>query len=105
MVMTLLAPADGKVHFQLLEGSLMTAGDLIARLELDNPAAVQQVTPYTGGFPEMGPPLVHNAKVDQRFKDAVTAAKMILQGVALLFIAAPFLCKQRMVICSCFVPC
>ena len=31
MVMTLLAPADGRVRFQQLEGALLTAGDLIAR--------------------------------------------------------------------------
>ena len=33
MVMTLLAPADGRVRFQQLEGALLTAGDLIARLD------------------------------------------------------------------------
>ena len=80
MVMTLLAPADGLVHFQQLEGSLLSAGDLIARLELDNPAAAQQITPYTGGFPELGPPLVHSSKVDQRFKAALASAKNVLQG-------------------------
>ena len=80
MVMTLLAPADGLVHFQQLEGSLLSAGDLIARLQLDNPAAAQQVTPYNGGFPELGPPLVHSSKVDQRFKAAFASAKNVLQG-------------------------
>lgn len=80
MVMTLLAPADGQVHFQQLEGALLAAGDLIAKLDLDNPAAVQAVTPYKGSFPELGPPLVHSSRIDMRFKAAFQAAKNILQG-------------------------
>lgn len=44
MVMTLLAPASGKVHYQQLEGAALSSGDLIARLDLDNPEAAQQVT-------------------------------------------------------------
>ena len=80
MVMTLLAPAAGMVNFQQLEGALLVAGNLIAILDLDNPEAVQAVEPYTGSFPEMGPPLVHSAKVDQCFKNAFQSAKNILQG-------------------------
>lgn len=80
MVMTLLAPAPGKVRFQQLEGALLAAGDMIARLDLDDPAAVQAVTPYTGSFPELGPPQVHSSRSDQRFKSAFQAAKNILQG-------------------------
>ena len=80
MVMTLLAPAAGRVNFQQLEGALLVAGNLIAILELDNPETVQTVEPYNGSFPEMGPPLVHSAKVDQRFKNALQGAKNALQG-------------------------
>ncbi len=40
MMMTLLAPAAGMVHFQLPEGSVLAPGQLIARLDLDDPAAV-----------------------------------------------------------------
>ena len=80
MLMTLLSPADGKVNFQQIEGALLTAGNLIAILDLDDPTAVQSVTDYTGNFPELGPPLVHSSKVDQRYKSAFRAAKNILQG-------------------------
>lgn len=80
MLMTLLAPADGKVNFQQIEGAVLLAGNLIAILDLDDPGAVQSVTEYTGNFPEMGPPLVHSSKVDQRFKGAIQAAQNILQG-------------------------
>lgn len=41
MMMALLAPADGVVRFQVLEGSILSAGDLVARLELDDAGAVQ----------------------------------------------------------------
>ena len=81
MVMTLLAPADGCVLFQKLEGSLLSPGDLIAQLELDNPDAAQQVTPYCGGFPELGPPLVQSFKVDQKFKTTLADCKNVLQGM------------------------
>lgn len=38
MIMPLLAPAPGKVHFNVQEGGLLNAGDLIATLELDDPS-------------------------------------------------------------------
>lgn len=80
MVMTLLAPASGKIFYQALEGSALASGDMIARLELDNPEAAQQVVEHKGGFPELGPPLVYSSKVHQKFKTAFTAAKNVLQG-------------------------
>ena len=81
MVMTLVAPASGKIYYQALEGSPLSSGDMIARLVLDNPDAAQQITQHTGGFPiELGPPLVYSSKVDQKFKTAFTAAKNVLQG-------------------------
>ena len=84
MVMTLLAPAAGKVTFQQLEGALLVAGNLIAILDLDNPETVQTIESFVGSFPEMGPPLVHSSKVDQRFKNAFQGARNILQGTAYL---------------------
>ena len=80
MVMPLLTPATGKINFQLPEGAVLTAGDLIAVLDLDDPGAVTAAAPYPGGFPELGPPLVHSQGVDYRFKEAYAASKMILEG-------------------------
>ncbi len=40
MMMPLLAPASGVVTFTLPEGAVLNAGDLIGRLQLDNPNAV-----------------------------------------------------------------
>lgn len=59
---------------------MINSGDLIARLELDDPGAVTAAVPYPGGFPELGPPLVHSQGVDHRFKEAYAAAKMIMAG-------------------------
>ena len=81
MLMPLLTPASGKIHFQLPEGAVLCSGDLIARLELDDCNAVTAAQPYPGGFPELGPPLVHSQGVDYRFKEAYSAAKMILEGM------------------------
>ena len=69
---------------QVPEGSVINSGDLIAQLELDDPGAVTAAVPYPGGFPELGPPLVHSQGVDYRFKEAYSAAKMILEGVRCL---------------------
>ena len=41
MVMAVVAPTNGIVHFKMLEGSLLTAGDLVARLDLDDPVSAQ----------------------------------------------------------------
>ena len=42
MMMTLMAPAAGAVRFVLPEGSTLLPGQLIAELELDDPAAVRR---------------------------------------------------------------
>ena len=41
MLMPLLSPAAGRIAFQLPEGAVLSAGDLIARLELDDAGACQ----------------------------------------------------------------
>ena len=85
MLMPLLTPAAGLIQFQLPEGAILASGDLIARLELDDPAAVLPAVPYTGNFPELGPPLVHSQGIDHRFKEAYAAAKMIMAGALPVF--------------------
>lgn len=82
MLMPLLTPAAGKINFQLPEGAVLMAGNLIAVLDLDDPGAVTAASPYPGSFPELGPPLVHSQGVDFRFKEAYSAAKMILEGMS-----------------------
>ena len=81
MVMPLLAPAAGTLHFLLPEGASLSAGDLIARLEVDDAAEVVQAEPYLGTFPaEMGPPVVESNQLDQRFRAAFEQCKMVMAG-------------------------
>lgn len=80
MVMTLLAPAAGHVHFMLPEGSVLSPGQLIARLELDDPDSVCRAELFEGNFPELGPPVVVADGVGQRFQAALEAAKNVCGG-------------------------
>ena len=83
MIMPLLAPAAGHLRPQLLGGAIMKAGDLIASLDLDDPAATSKAQPFTGAFPDLGPPIVFSSGVDVKFSNALNAANMIMAGEAL----------------------
>ncbi|KAL2249829.1 acetyl-CoA carboxylase 1-like isoform X1 [Sesamum indicum] len=80
MCMPLLSPASGKIHFKMSEGQAMQAGELIARLDLDDPSAVRKAEPFHGSFPILGPPTAISGKVHQRCAASLNAARMILAG-------------------------
>ncbi|MQM19485.1 hypothetical protein Taro_052489 [Colocasia esculenta] len=80
MCMPLLLPASGVIHFVMTEGQAMQAGDLIARLDLDDISAVRKAEPFNGQFPVLGPPTAVSGKVHQRFAASLNAARMILAG-------------------------
>uniref|UniRef100_A0A7N1A1T5 Acetyl-CoA carboxylase n=1 Tax=Kalanchoe fedtschenkoi TaxID=63787 RepID=A0A7N1A1T5_KALFE len=80
MCMPLLSPASGIIQFKLSEGQAMQAGELIARLELDDPSAVRKAEPFHGSFPVLGPPTAVSEKVHQRCAASLNAAKMVLAG-------------------------
>ncbi|OVA14638.1 Carboxyl transferase [Macleaya cordata] len=80
MCMPLLLPASGIIHFKISEGQAMQAGDLIARLDLDDPTAVRKAEPFHGSFPLLGPPTAVSGKVHQRCAASLNAARMILAG-------------------------
>jgi len=80
MLMPLLPGAAGTLTQLVPEGGVLAAGDLIARLALADASAIPKAEPYTGGFPECGPPLVHSQGVDHRFKAAREAARMVMAG-------------------------
>ncbi|KAL0439771.1 UNVERIFIED_CONTAM: Acetyl-CoA carboxylase 1 [Sesamum latifolium] len=80
MCMPLLSPASGKIHFKMSEGQAMQAGELIARLDLDDPSAVRKAEPFDGSFPILGPPTAISGKVHQRCAASLNAARMILAG-------------------------
>jgi acetyl-CoA carboxylase/biotin carboxylase 1 len=80
MCMPLLSPAAGVIQFKMSEGQAMQSGELIARLELDDPSAVRKAEPFHGSFPVLGPPTAVSGKVHQRCAARLSAARMILAG-------------------------
>ncbi|XP_071925426.1 acetyl-CoA carboxylase 1-like isoform X1 [Coffea arabica] len=80
MCMPLLSPASGIIHFKMSDGQAMQAGELIARLDLDDPSAVRKAEPFHGSFPVLGPPTAISGKVHQRCAASLNAARMILAG-------------------------
>ncbi|KAK4489931.1 hypothetical protein RD792_000579 [Penstemon davidsonii] len=80
MCMPLLSPASGNIHFTMSEGQAMQAGELIARLDLDDPSAVRKAELFHGSFPILGPPTAISGKVHQRCAASLNAARMILAG-------------------------
>lgn len=59
---------------------ILQAGELIARLDLDDPSAVRKAEPFHGSFPLLGPPTAISGKVHQRCAASLNAARMILAG-------------------------
>ncbi|VYS48102.1 unnamed protein product [Arabidopsis thaliana] len=80
MCMPLISPASGVIHFKLSEGQAMQAGELIAKLDLDDPSAVRKAKPFRGSFPRLGLPTAISGKVHQRCAATLNAARMILAG-------------------------
>ncbi|XP_068641078.1 acetyl-CoA carboxylase 1-like [Aristolochia californica] len=80
MCMPLLLPAPGVIHFVVSEGQALQAGDLIAKLDLDDPSAVRKTEPFHGCFPVLGPPTAVSGKVHQKCAATLIAARMILAG-------------------------
>ncbi|XVF36762.1 hypothetical protein REPUB_Repub19eG0086300 [Reevesia pubescens] len=80
MCMPLLSPASGVIQIRMSEGQAMQAGELIARLDLDDPSAVRKADPFHGSFPVLGPPTAISGKVHQRCAASLNAARMILAG-------------------------
>ncbi|KAF1893158.1 hypothetical protein Lal_00001593 [Lupinus albus] len=80
MCMPLLSPASGVIHFKLSEGQAMQAGELIARLDLDDPSAVRKAELFNGIFPVLGLPTAISGKIHQKCAASLNAARMILAG-------------------------
>ena len=58
----------------------LQAGELIARLDLDDPSSVRKAEPFHGNFPVLGPPTAISGRVHQRCAASLNAARMILAG-------------------------
>lgn len=85
MVMPLLTPVAGVLHFLFPEGSVLSAGDVLARLDVDDSASVRKSVPCTTGFPVgLGPPLVVEKGVEQEYKHTLQLVDAVLAGVLLI---------------------
>ncbi|ONM18462.1 acetyl-CoA carboxylase2 [Zea mays] len=80
MCMPLLSPASGVIHCMMSEGQALQAGDLIARLDLDDPSAVKRAEPFDGIFPQMELPVAVSSQVHKRYAASLNAARMVLAG-------------------------
>ncbi|KAG5003683.1 hypothetical protein JHK84_027936 [Glycine max] len=80
MCMPLLSLASGIIHFKMSEGQAMQAGELIARLHLDDPSAIRKAEPFTGSFPVLGHPTAISGKVHHKCVASLNVARMILSG-------------------------
>uniref|UniRef100_A0A7S3Z0L3 Acetyl-CoA carboxylase n=1 Tax=Lotharella globosa TaxID=91324 RepID=A0A7S3Z0L3_9EUKA len=83
MYIALVAPEDGKLVHCKPEGSVLEGGDLIARLELDDPSSVQTSETFMGTFPKVGPPQPLGNKPTAMLEDSVTKLKRLLDGYKL----------------------
>ncbi|KAJ9545853.1 hypothetical protein OSB04_025560 [Centaurea solstitialis] len=72
MCMPLLSPASGVIHFKLSEGQAMQAGELIARLDLDDPSAVRKQSLFMEAFLFLGLRphyLTRFIRIESKFKE------------------------------------
>lgn len=81
-IMLMMVPAGGTISFEVAEGCVLQAGDLVATLELDQPDAVAKGEPFMGSLPALGPPQVASNSIDYVFKRSMRLVDMILAGAS-----------------------
>lgn len=80
MYLTLSAPESGKITLVGTEGSSVEVGDVIARLELDDPSKVRRAEVFMGALPNFAEPQAHGMKAHQQFESARRDAELLLKG-------------------------
>ncbi|KYQ93772.1 acetyl-CoA carboxylase [Tieghemostelium lacteum] len=80
MYMSLLVPEKGIIKFVLSEGSVMTAGSIIANLELGDSSAIQKSTLFSGSLPKMSSPTLVGTKPHQILNHTLSNIKMVMCG-------------------------
>ncbi|KAF2367472.1 Biotin carboxylase-like N-terminal domain [Trinorchestia longiramus] len=81
MVLMLTVGASGCVHQLKRPGATLSSGDLIARLELDDPSLVTQAQDYSGTFPPtIGPIPKETKKLNQIYDKTRHDIDNILKG-------------------------
>jgi len=80
MIMPLASEAAGVISFEIAEGQQLVAGQLIARIKLDDESSIKIAKLFEGTFPAMGPPIVTGSSIDQRYNNALENLLLIEAG-------------------------
>lgn len=80
MFMTLTSTQAGRITLLLPPGSTLNSGDVLARLELDDPSSVKSTTPFTSPLPVFAPPKPLPTQLNAQFQQACEDIKGVLSG-------------------------
>ncbi len=67
MSMPLISQEDGTIRLIKQPGSIITAGDILAIISLDDPSKLQYALPFEGNLPDLGSPNNIGTKPAQKF--------------------------------------
>lgn len=80
MYLTLSTPEAGKITLVGTEGSSVEIGDILARLDLDDPSKVRRAENFKGELPEFAAPQALGMKAHQLFHSAKKEVQLLLKG-------------------------
>lgn len=80
MQMPLVAKSDGVIELLRQPGSIIEAGDVIAKLTLDSPSKANESSLYRGELPVLGPPLIEGSRPNHKLRVLINRLENILNG-------------------------
>lgn len=80
MQMPLVAKTNGIIELLGRPGSIIEAGDVIAKLTLDAPSKANESSLYQGELPALGPPVIEGSRPIHKFRTLVSRLEKILKG-------------------------
>ncbi|KAK2522859.1 Acacb [Columba guinea] len=83
IIMTLAVEEAGRVHYIKRPGTLLDAGCVIARLELDDPSKVKPAQPFTGGLPAQQTLHITGEKQHQVLRNVLENLTNVMNGYCL----------------------
>ncbi|KAM9281257.1 acetyl-CoA carboxylase 2 isoform 2-T2 [Morus bassanus] len=83
IIMTLAVEEAGRVHYVKRPGTLLEAGCVIARLELDDPTKVKPAQPFTGGLPAQQTLPITGEKQHQVLRNVLDNLTNVMNGYCL----------------------
>ena len=80
MQMPLVAKTDGIIELLRQPGSIIEAGDVIAKLTLDAPSKANESSLYRGELPALGPPIIEGSQPIHKLKVLISRLENVLNG-------------------------